>query len=94
MELTHVKEGENLIITIKGRLDAASAPVADTAIKKIMEEDCPRILFNLNDLEYLSSGGLRVILGVAKELKRKQQFPLIVRRPKNRAFWNLCFVNF
>jgi anti-anti-sigma factor len=72
MELTHVKEGENLIITIKGRLDAASAPVADTAIKKIMAEDCPRILFNLNDLEYLSSGGLRVILGVAKELKRKE----------------------
>jgi anti-anti-sigma factor len=72
MELTHVKENENMIITIKGRLDAATAPVADNAIKKIMEEDCPRILFNLNDLEYLSSGGLRVILGVAKELKRKE----------------------
>ena len=72
MKLTHDKKGENMIITIKGRLDAASAPVADTAIKKIMAEDCPRILFNLNDLEYLSSGGLRVILGVAKELKRKE----------------------
>ena len=72
MELTHVKEGENLIITIKGRLDAATAPVADDAFKKIMEEDCPRILFNLNDLEYLSSGGLRVILGVSKALRRKE----------------------
>ena len=72
MELTHVKEGENLIITIKGHLDAATAPVADNAIKKIMKEDCRRILFNLNDLEYLSSGGLRVILGVAKEIKRKK----------------------
>ena len=72
MELTHDKEDENLIITIKGRLDAASAPVADTAIKKIMEDNCRRVLFNLNDLEYLSSGGLRVILGVAKELKRKE----------------------
>ena len=70
MELTHVKEGENLVITITGRLDAATAPVADDAIKKIMEEDCRRVLFNLNDLEYLSSGGLRVILGVAKQLKR------------------------
>jgi anti-anti-sigma factor len=71
MEINHVKEGENLIITIKGRLDAATAPVAGNAIKKIMEDDCLRILFNLNGLEYLSSGGLRVILGVAKELKRK-----------------------
>ena len=72
MELTHDKKGENMIITIKGRLDAASAPVADTAIKKIMEEDCRRVLFILDDLEYLSSGGLRVILGVAKEIKRKE----------------------
>jgi anti-anti-sigma factor len=72
MELTHDKKGENMIITIKGRLDAASAPVADTAIKKIMEEDCRRVLFNLDDLEYLSSGGLRVILGVAKEIKRNE----------------------
>jgi anti-anti-sigma factor len=72
MELTHEKTGENLIITIKGRLDAATANVADNAVKKLMEEDCTRVLFNLNDLEYLSSGGLRVILGVAKEIKRKE----------------------
>ena len=72
MELTHVKEGQNLVITITGRLDAAAAPVADDAIKKIMEEDCRRVLFNLNDLECLSSGGLRVILGVSKALKRKE----------------------
>ena len=72
MELTHVKKGENIIITIKGRLDAVTAPVADNAIKKIMEEDCRRVLFNLDDLEYLSSSGLRVILGVAKEIKRNE----------------------
>jgi anti-anti-sigma factor len=72
MELTHEIKGEILMITIKGRLDAATAPVADSAIKKLMEDDCIRVLFNLNDLEYLSSGGLRVILGVAKELKRKE----------------------
>ena len=72
MELTHEKEGQNLIITIKGRLDAEAANVADNAIKKSIEEDCTRVLINLNDLEYLSSGGLRVILGVAKVIKRKE----------------------
>ena len=45
--------------------------MAGKAIEKIMKEDHPRILFNLGDLDYLSSGGLRVILGVAKETKRK-----------------------
>ena len=72
MELTHEKNGEILMITIKGRLDAATANVADDAIKESMGEDCTRVLFNLNDLDYLSSGGLRVILGVAKDIKRKE----------------------
>jgi len=72
MELNHVKEGENVIITIKGRLDAASSPVAGNSIENIMQADCSRVLFDFSDLEYLSSGGLRVILGVAKALKRKE----------------------
>jgi len=71
MEFTHLREGENSIISVKGRLDAVSAPVAENAIKEIMEEDCLRIFFNLDDLEYLSSSGLKVLLGAAKETKRK-----------------------
>ena len=71
MELTHLKEGENSIISVKGRLDAVSAPVAENAIKEIMEEDCCRIFFDLNDLEYLSSSGLKVLLGAARDTKRK-----------------------
>ena len=72
MEITHEKVDETLIITIKGRLDIATAPVAGNAIKKILGKDYPRVLFNFNDLEYLSSGGLRLILGVAKQLRRKE----------------------
>jgi anti-anti-sigma factor len=72
MELNHVQEGVNTIITIKGRFDSATAPVAANVIKEILDNDCHRVLFNLNDLEYLSSSGLRVILGMAKELKRKE----------------------
>ena len=72
MELHHVKEGQNVIITVKGRLDATSSSVAGNAIEKIMREDCDRVVFNFSDLEYLSSSGLRVILGVTKELKRKE----------------------
>ena len=71
MELNHVREDENIVITIKGRLDAASSPEAANAINRIMQEDCSRVLFNFSELDYLSSGGLRVILGVAKDLKRK-----------------------
>ena len=72
MEITHRVENEILIIAIGGRLDAATAPIADETIKKTLEEHTNRLLFDLKDLEYLSSGGLRVILSTAKEMKRRE----------------------
>ena len=71
MELNHVQEGANTIITIKGRLDAATAPVAEGEINKMLEGEENRLLFDLSDLEYLSSGGLRVVLSAAKEIRRR-----------------------
>ena len=71
MEIQHKIENEVLIIKIDGRLDAATSPSADETIKKAMEEDSNRLLFDLSDLEYLSSGGLRVILSAAKEIRRR-----------------------
>jgi anti-anti-sigma factor len=71
MDITHAKKGEISVLTINGRLDAATAPVADKIIKTIMEGGCLRMLFDFSKLDYLGSGGLRVILGAAKELRRK-----------------------
>ena len=71
MEIQHKIENEVLIIKIDGRLDAATSPSADETIKNAMEEDSNRLLFDLSGLEYLSSGGLRVILSAAKEIRRR-----------------------
>ena len=72
MDINHLQEGEITIVTINGRLDATTAPVADKTIKKILKRDCLRMIFDFSTLDYLSSGGLKVILGTAKELKRKE----------------------
>ena len=65
-------ENEILIFAIKGRLDAATAPLAEETIKNKLAENSNRLLFDLSGLEYLSSGGLRVILGAAKEIRRRE----------------------
>jgi anti-sigma B factor antagonist len=72
MEIDHKVENGVINIAINGRMDAASAPVAEESIKKIMEGDENRLLFDFSNLEYLSSGGLRVILGAAKEIRRRE----------------------
>jgi anti-anti-sigma factor len=72
MEITHRVENEILIFAIKGRLDAATAPIADETVKETLEGNTNRLLFDLSGLEYLSSGGLRVILSAAKEIRRRE----------------------
>jgi anti-anti-sigma factor len=71
MDINYVKEGEITIVTVNGRLDANTAPVADKTIKKILKMDCLRMIFDFSTMDYLSSGGLKVILGATKELRRK-----------------------
>ncbi|MGD8256360.1 MAG: STAS domain-containing protein [Desulfobacterales bacterium] len=70
MDISDRDENGITIVTIEGRLDAAQAPAASKAIEKILKGSVSRLLFDLGGLEYLSSGGLRVILGAAKEMKR------------------------
>jgi anti-sigma B factor antagonist len=58
-------------ITIKGRLDAATVPHADKSIQEAVKHENIRLLFNLCELEYISSAGLRLILQTAKNVYKK-----------------------
>ena len=71
MEIIQKKENGIVCIEIIGRLDADSSPEAEKVVKDAIKDQTNRILFNLASLEYLSSAGLRVLLGAAKEMRRK-----------------------
>ena len=72
MEITHKEESGILFIAINGRLDGLTVPSAERSINEILERGNNRLLFDFSELEYLSSGGLRVILSAAKEIKRRE----------------------
>ncbi|HIJ55667.1 MAG TPA: STAS domain-containing protein [Deltaproteobacteria bacterium] len=69
MEITQKEEKGIVCITIKGRLDGESSPAAGKVTRSILEAEKRLLLFDLSELEYLSSAGLRVILEAAKEVK-------------------------
>jgi anti-anti-sigma factor len=71
MEIVQKEENGIVCIEIIGRLDADSSPEAEKVVKDAIKDQTNRILFNLASLEYLSSAGLRVLLGAAKEMRRK-----------------------
>ena len=61
-------EGNELVIFLKGKIDSSNAKDAERRIRDAIREypDLPWVL-DAQDLEYISSAGLRVLLGLRKE---------------------------
>lgn len=68
MKIIRQKENGVIRIIIKGRLDADSAPKAEKILKRMIARNKIRLLFDLCELEYMSSAGLRVILNAARQV--------------------------
>lgn len=69
MEIDLRKEGKVEIASLKGRIDAVTAPEFEKKILEVIEKGERTILLNMAGLEYISSAGLRSILTIAKKLK-------------------------
>ncbi|KZX14623.1 putative anti-sigma factor antagonist BtrV [Methanobrevibacter cuticularis] len=63
-------EGNKLLVKINGRLDTNTSP----EFEKELKNDLPGIkelIFDFNDLMYISSSGLRVILSTEKIMNKQ-----------------------
>ena len=72
MEIGTKEKSNAIIISVQGRLDAATSPQFDKAFTDLISKGSRTFLLNMGDLEYISSAGLRSILAAAKQLKEKQ----------------------
>jgi anti-anti-sigma factor len=71
MEIATRKEGGAMVVSVKGRVDAVTAPEFEKGLSALMAGGDHLLVLNLNGLEYISSAGLRSILITAKQLKAK-----------------------
>jgi anti-anti-sigma factor len=72
MEITKRKEKDIMIISVKGRMDAVTAPSFEEDMADLISKGEKAFIINFSKLEYISSAGLRSILAAAKQLKEKQ----------------------
>ena len=70
MNITTISEGTCLVLSLSGRMDATTTEAFDTAAKTASEEHSS-LLVDLQELEYISSAGLRSLLTLAKAIKAK-----------------------
>ena len=69
MEISKKKEDGVVIISVNGRLDAVSSPDFDLELGKLLDDGEASLVFDLNELDYISSAGLRSFLMITKKLK-------------------------
>ena len=63
------RNAEETIIELVGRLDTTTAPALDKAISSAIE-GTKKLVIDFKSLEYISSAGLRVLLGAQKKMQK------------------------
>ena len=67
MNITKKQNGSALVFALEGRLDTATAPELEQEVKTGLD-GVTELTFNFENLEYISSAGLRVLLTAKKRL--------------------------
>lgn len=68
MEISEEKKGDALVLSLSGRLDAATSKAFQDRILAVIDAGERRLVVDLSQLDYLSSSGLRVFLLAAQRL--------------------------
>lgn len=70
MKITKKTNGHNLTIALEGRLDTGTAPELEKELKASLD-GVKELMIDMERLDYLSSAGLRVLLGAQKTMNRQ-----------------------
>lgn len=76
MTLEIKKATEGTVIEVVGRLDTVTAPALEKAIAENVGE-ADRLTLDIQGVEYISSAGLRVLLGAQKKLQKAGSLKLV-----------------
>ncbi len=79
MDIVKKQEGSSCIVALKGRLDTTTSPDLEKELRAILP-GVKDLQFDLIDLVYVSSAGLRVLLS-AQKVMNKQGY-MVIRNVK------------
>ena len=71
MTINVEKDFELVTLEITGRLDTTTAPNLESVVNEL-SEDIKELIFDMSGVEYISSAGIRVLLGAYKKMNLNQ----------------------
>ncbi|MCA9410928.1 MAG: STAS domain-containing protein [Candidatus Omnitrophica bacterium] len=95
LDTTSIKAGETPIqkVRISGYLDSSTFPQLQEHLNNLMKQGNLHYLLDLEDLDYISSAGLGVLMGILREVREKDGDLKIVNMSEKieRVFYLLGF---
>lgn len=70
MKITENSNGNQLCISLEGRLDTTTAPELEKVLSGSLE-GVTELTFDMGALDYLSSAGLRILLSAQKQMNKQ-----------------------
>ena len=71
MTINVERDFELVTLEITGRLDTTTAPNLEATIKEL-PDDTKELVFDVSQVEYISSAGIRVLLGAYKKMSMNE----------------------
>ena len=78
MTINVERDFELVTLEITGRLDTTTAPNLESVINEL-PEDTKELIFDMSGVEYISSAGIRVLIGAYKKMNTNQGIMRIER---------------
>ena len=72
MEITEQEENDICVFRLNGRLDSNTSPDFDRRIFDSIEKGAKHMIVDCENLDYITSAGLRVLNKTAKRLKQSE----------------------
>lgn len=69
IDIQEKKNGSITTVTINGRLDAVSSPLAEKFIFDLINNHQHQLILEFSGVNYLSSAGMRMLLSTTKKLR-------------------------
>ena len=79
MTITTNRNENELTIALEGRLNTLTAPDLDAKLDEVLD-GVEKLVFDLAELEYISSAGLRVLVSAYKVMQ--EQGEMVIRNAK------------
>lgn len=94
MELTSERFRRCDLVKALGRIDSQTAPQLEEAFGAITDDGRFRIVFDMSDVEFMSSAGLRAMISTQKTCKRWNRGQLVLASVPERIYETLDLTGF